>query len=86
MRIAIIAACVATAIVIAACAQEPRPPATPLKSEPAQRPVVLAHSPCRGLSQTACRAREACGWTNSYARADGKPVAGYCHITTQKSP
>jgi hypothetical protein len=48
------------------------------KSEPAD-------SPCKGLSQGACRWRSTCSWTNAYTRADGKQVAGYCHITTRKA-
>lgn len=111
MRTAVIGACVATAVVIAACAQEPRPPPTPQivyvdkaasppkvivvekpvvvekrvivkKSAPAQRPVILADSPCKGLTQGACRWRSTCSWTNAYTRADGRQVPGYCHGTT----
>ena len=112
MRPAIILACVATAMVIAACAQEPPPRTTPRlvyvdkaasppkvilvekpvvvekrvivkKSVPAQRPVILTDSPCKGLTQGACRWRSTFSWTNAYTRADGKTAAGYCHITTR---
>ena len=40
--------------------------------------AAYAASPCKGLSETACSANPACGWTRAYTRKDGKEVAAYC--------
>lgn len=45
--------------------------------------ATYAASACKGLSETACSANPACGWTKAYTRKDGKPVAAYCRTKTR---
>jgi len=43
-------------------------------------PAALAESPCKGLAQDVCSAREDCRWINGYTRKDGIEVSGHCRI------
>ncbi|MBN2885375.1 MAG: hypothetical protein JXM75_01540 [Chromatiaceae bacterium] len=41
---------------------------------------ALAESPCKGLEQDVCGAREDCRWINGYTRKDGIEVSGHCRV------
>lgn len=47
--------------------------------------TASAASACKGLSETACAATPACGWTQGYTRKDGRPVAAYCRVKPAKA-
>lgn len=48
--------------------------------------TAFAESPCKGLEQDVCIAREDCRWIDGYTRKDGIEVSGYCRAQRKAQP
>lgn len=48
--------------------------------------TAFAESPCKGLEQDVCGAREECRWINGYTRKDGIEVSGHCRVQRKAQP
>ena len=46
---------------------------------------AAAESACKGMSQSKCKANEACSWVGGYITGKGVKVASYCRNKSSKS-
>ena len=40
--------------------------------------LAAEESPCKGLEESACEAKDACRWVEGYTRKDGVKVSSHC--------